>query len=277
MLNFSLTLSVYKNDNPIHFRAAMNSIVEQTIPPDEIVLTVDGPVTEAINEVINDFQHKINYLKVVRITENKGQGIAHKIGVERCSNQLIAMMDADDIAIHDRFEKQLQCLERHPDIDVLGGYIYEFIDRVDNVVGLRDVPLNDWDIKKYLKKRCPLNHVTVMFKKTALLKSGNYQDWYYNEDYYLWCRMVLAGCSFMNIPDVLVYVRIGKNMYNRRGGWKYFKSEVKLQRFMLDNKIINGYTYIINVFIRFVIQVVIGSSIRGFIFRNFFRKNKIIT
>jgi glycosyltransferase involved in cell wall biosynthesis len=250
----------------------MNSIIEQTIKPDEIVLTVDGPVTEAINEVINYFQSKVNNLKVIRMSKNQGLGIAHQIGVEHCSNQLIAIMDADDIAVPDRFEKQLWCFERYPDIDILGGYIYEFVDNIQNTVGLRIVPIEDKDIKKYLKWRCPMNHVTVMFKKDAVLKAGNYQDWYYDEDSYLFCRMYLAGCVFKNIPEILCYVRVGSAMYKRRGGIKFFKSEIKLMKFMLDNKIIKFYEYLINISARIVVQVVMPSFIRGVIFKFFFRK-----
>jgi glycosyltransferase involved in cell wall biosynthesis len=251
----------------------MNSIIEQTIPPDEIVLTVDGPVTEAIDEIINDFQHKINYLKVIRISENKGLGIAHQTGVDNCANQLIAIMDADDIAVPDRFEKQLQYFENFPDIDILGGYISEFINNTQNTVGLRIVPTEDKDIKKYLKWRCPMNHMTVMFRKDAVLKAGNYQDWYYDEDSYLFCRMYLAGCVFKNIPEILCYVRVGSDMYKRRGGIKYFKSEAKLMKFMLDNKIIRFPEYLINVFIRFVVQIAMPNFIRGIVFKIFFRKH----
>jgi glycosyltransferase involved in cell wall biosynthesis len=269
-------MSVYKNDNPLYFQYAMNSIIEQTIKPDEIVLTVDGPVTDAINEVINDFQHEINYLKVIRLSKNKGHGIAHQIGVDNCSNQLIAIMDADDIAVPDRFEKQLRCFEQYPDIDILGGYISEFINNIQNTVGLRIVPIEDKDIKKYLKWRCPMNHMTVMFKKDAVLKAGNYQDWYYDEDSYLFCRMYLAGCVFKNIPEILCYVRVGSDMYKRRGGIKLFKSEIKLMKFMLDNKIIKFHEYLINVSVRIVVQVVMPSSIRSVVFIFFFRKKFIV-
>jgi glycosyltransferase involved in cell wall biosynthesis len=274
MTTFSVTLAVYKNDNPLYFRSAMDSIIEQTIPPDEIVLTVDGPVTEAIDEVINDFQHKINYLKVIRMFENKGSGIAHQIGVDHCTNQLIAIMDADDIAVPDRFEKQLRCFKQYPDIDILGGYISEFInDNTKNTVGLRSVPTEDKDIKKYLKWRCPMNHVTVMFKKDAVLKAGNYQDWYYDEDSYLFCRMYLVGCVFKNIPEILCYVRVGSDMYKRRGSIKFFKSEAKLMKFILDNKIIKFHEYLINIFVRIVVQVLMPTFIRGVVFKIFFRKH----
>ncbi|GHU75432.1 glycosyl transferase [Spirochaetia bacterium] len=273
MIPFSVTISIYKSDNPDYFKMAMNSILNQTLPPDEIVLTIDGPISAELNNIAEEYAKLSPIFEIIRLQENRGLGFAHKIGVENCSNQLIAIMDSDDIAVSDRFEKQVQYLEEHPDVDIVGGYIYEFIDTIENIVGIRDVPLVDEDIKKYLKKRCPLNHVTVMFKKEAVLKCGNYQDWQFNEDYYLWCRMFLSGFQFGNIPDNLVYVRVGKDMYNRRGGWKYFKSEARLQKFMLDKKIINNYEYNINILTRFAVQIMLPNSIRGYIFRHFFRRD----
>jgi glycosyltransferase involved in cell wall biosynthesis len=271
MTTFSVTISVYKNDTPDHFSLAMNSIIEQTFPPNEIVLTIDGPISASLSDIISKYEKELCNLKIIRIPENKGQGIAHQIGVINCSHELIAIMDSDDIAVKDRFEKQIKCFEENPDIDILGGFIAEFIDDRDNIISIRSVPLEDNLIKKYLKRRCPFNQMTVMVRKNSVLNAGNYQDWYFEEDYYLWCRMFLNGCKFKNIPNILVYVRVGKAMYNRRGGWKYFKSEIKLQRFMLDNKIIIQFEYIINVVIRFVVQIIMPNTIRGLFFRYFFR------
>ncbi|MDR2556703.1 MAG: glycosyl transferase, partial [Bacteroidales bacterium] len=149
--------------------------------------------------------------------------------------------------------------------------ISEFINTVDNIVGIRIVPLLDKDIKTYLKKRCPFNHVTVMMKKSDVIKSGNYLDWFWNEDYYLWIRMMLAGCKFKNLNDILVNVRVGNDMYRRRGGKKYFQSEIRLQKYMLDNHIIGVVTYCCNVFIRLIIQILLPNKIRGIIFQKLFR------
>jgi glycosyltransferase involved in cell wall biosynthesis len=265
-------MSVYKNDIPEYFCIALDSIINQTMPPSEIVLTIDGPVLEDLNAAIAKYEKKYSLLKVVRLIENKGLGIAHQIGVNNCTNELIAVMDSDDIAVSNRFEKQVKCFMAEPNLDILGGYISEFVGQVDNVVGIREVPLDDKNIKNYLKWRCPLNHMTIMFKKSSVLKAGNYQDWHYDEDSYLFCRMYLVGCIFRNIPDILCHVRVGKEMYKRRGGWKYFASEAGLMRFMLNNKIIILYQYLINIFLRFVIQVLMPDNIRGFIFKYLFRK-----
>jgi len=275
MVSFSVTISLYKNDNPGHFKEAMDSILNQSFPPDEIVLTVDGPIPDVLNDIVDKYESELQNLIVIRMPENKGLGIAHQIGVDHCTKPLIAIMDSDDIAVSNRFEMQLRYFAEKPDVDIVGGYFSDFMGSIENVVGIRNVPSNDIDIKKYLKKRCPFNQSTVMFKKDSVLKSGNYKDWHFNEDYYLWCRMLLNGCTFGNIPAVLTNFRVGRDMYNRRGGWKYFKSEAKLQKFMLENKIINICEYMVNVMIRFAVQIVLQDRMRGFIYCHLFRRNNI--
>lgn len=268
---FSVAISVYKNDNPIYFDRALESITDQqTIKPNEIVLVVDGPVSEEIDSVIEKYTKKTN-LKVIRLETNGGLGNALKIATENCSSELIARMDSDDVAVSDRFEQQLCFFGQNPNIDIVGGNISEFIDNEENIVGYRIVPTSDAEIKKYLKKRCPLNHVSVMFKKSALEKAGGYLEWHCNEDYYLWVRMFLEGAVFLNTGTTLVNVRVGKEMYSRRGGRKYFKSEKKLQKYMLDQKVINRFTYISNVSKRFIVQCLLPNSLRGFVFRKMAR------
>ena len=111
-----------------------------------------------------------------------------------------------------------------------------------------------------------------MFRKAEVLAVGNYQDWHYNEDYYLWIRMAEAGCRFANLPDTLVNVRVGKDMYARRGGWTYFRSEAGLQRYMRQHKIISLPRFLFNVAVRFAVQVVMPNKVRGFVFQKLFRK-----
>ncbi|MGB3260089.1 glycosyltransferase [Paenisporosarcina sp.] len=268
---FSVSMCVYKNDNPEHFKEALESIVNQTLKPNEVVLVVDGPVPNSINAVINSYE-KESYFKIIRLTENVGHGNARRIGLKNCFNELIALMDADDICVPDRFEKQVKCFEQNQEISIVGGNIAEFIDSVNNIVGIREVPQNNEEIKQYMKKRCPFNQMTVMFKLSEVNKAGGYKDWYHNEDYYLWIRMHQNGAIFMNLKDSLVLVRVGKEMYSRRGGWKYFVSETNLQKYMLNNKIIYYTTFVKNVLVRFILQVLMPNSIRGFVFKKFARK-----
>ncbi len=270
---FSATIGCYKNDNPKDFETAFLSIYNQTVRPDEIIITVDGPIPPELDAVVTRFETE--YLAVIlRSEQNNGQGIAHSMAVSHAKYDWIAIMDADDISVPDRFEKQLAVIADHPEISVLGGQIDEFIGTPDNVVGIRNVPLEDYMIKRYLRIRCPFNHMSILLNTHMVKEAGNYQGWHYNEDYFLYCRMLEKGAVFCNLPDILCHVRVGKEMYERRGGWRYFKSEAKLQGWMYKHKIIAFPRYCINVAIRLCVQVFMPNWLRGFVFQKLFRKHK---
>lgn len=272
-IKFSVAMCTYGKDNPQWLTAAVDSILNQSVLPSEVVLVVDGPVPDILDAVICKYEANPIF-KVVRLEKNMGHGDARRISLENCSNELVAIMDSDDISAADRFEKQSILFAKDSSLAIVGGNITEFIGEPTNIVGKRVVPMNDNDIKEYLKYRCPMNLVTVMFKKTLIESVGGFIDWFCEEDYYLWLRMYLAGMKFANIPENLVNVRVGKDMYNRRGGIKYFKSEARLQKFMLDNKIIGFGTYLSNVAKRLIVQVLMPNKIRGFIFKKFAREKQ---
>lgn len=269
-MNFSVAMCVYGGDNPFFFDQAINSVINNTVTPNEIILVIDGPITNTHENIINKYN---NLLTVYRFKENQGHGNARRKSLELCNNELVAIMDADDICCHDRFERQIRAFIENPLVSIVGGQIEEFISSTENKVGKRIVPLNDKEIKTYIKKRCPMNLVTVMFKKEDIDSVGGFIDWYCEEDYYLWLRMYLANMVFANISDVLVYVRVGKDMYKRRGGWRYFKSEMSLQNYMLKNKIIKIDRWILNISQRFILQVLMPNSLRGFVFKKLARSN----
>lgn len=269
---FSVAMCVYGGDKPEWFDEALTSVTEQTVKPDEIVLVVDGPVPESIRNVIEKHKATFGNLNAVYLTENVGHGNARRKSLENCKYNLVALMDADDICVENRFEQQLAIFASSPDVSIVGGNINEFIDSADNVVGKRIVPQNDSAIKEYLKRRCPFNQMTVMFKKEDVYAAGGYVDWYCNEDYYLWLRMFEKSSRFANTGTVLVNARVGKEMYQRRGGLRYFKSEAKLQKYMYDKKIIGFLTYTTNVMKRLIVQVLLPNKIRGFVFRKFARE-----
>ena len=270
-LKFSVSMCVYGKDNPTYFKRSIESIFNQTLLPDEIVLTVDGPVPQEIDDVIDWAEKTFKSFIVVRLERNMGHGEARRQGLSNCTNDYVAIMDADDNAVNTRFENQIRFLIQHPEVDVLGGQINEFVDDIDNVVGKRIVPLSHKDICEYMKKRCPFNQVTVIFKKSKVEEVGGYIDWYCDEDYYLWIRMYLAGCTFANIDENLVNVRVGKDMYARRGGRKYYKSEKNLFKYMYKHKVISWAAYQKAKFIRFVVQVLMTNRTRQWFFKKFAR------
>lgn len=268
---FSVSMCVYGKDNPNWFKIAVDSILNQTCKPSEVVLVVDGPVPDELNNVIKKYE-QMSLFKVIRLKENQGHGNARRIGLSNCKYELVALMDADDISVSDRFFKQLNQFHFENDLGIVGGNILEFIEEPTHPIAKRCVPTIDIKIKKYMKNRCPMNQMTVMFKKSIIESVGGYIDWYCNEDYYLWIRLALQKIKFANIDDILVNVRVGKKMYQRRGGIKYFKSESKLQRYMLKNKVISFPRYLINILKRFIIQVLTPNKLRGWIFQKFARE-----
>lgn len=263
---FSVLLCVCDKDDSGYFRDALESVLNQTRTPDEVVVVVDGPVRPSLDQVIGEYETRSGF-RVIRIPMNTGHGNARRVGMESCTHDLIALMDADDLSVPDRFEKQLGCFGQIENLSVVGGSIREFVHDVSNVVGVRRVPLDDLAIRDYMRRRCPFNQVTVMLRRPDVLKAGGYLDWYCDEDYYLWLRMAQCGAVFHNLSDCLVHVRVDEQMYRRRGGWRYFVSEARLQTYMLRNRIIGPFTFAGNVMVRFVVQVMMPNRIRSWFYR----------
>ena len=273
MEKYSVLMSLYEKEKPEYLRLALNSMLNQTAKPDEIVLVLDGPLTEDLYAVTEEYKEKYTGLFNIVVNEkNLGLGRALNKGLAACKNELVARMDTDDISKPKRCEKQLKMFREDKELSIVGGQIEEFIETTENITGKRVVPCCDAEIKAYMKKRCPFNHMTVMFKKSDVLEAGNYQEWFWNEDYYLWIRLALSGKKFANLPETLVNVRIGKEMYKRRGGKKYFKSERDIQKLMYDKGLISYPRYFINVAERLAVQVLMPNSLRGAVFKLFARK-----
>lgn len=274
MKPFSIITSVYKNDKPDYVRVALDSmLVEQSVKPTEIVLVRDGLVPVTLEAVLNEYETRYpDVFNIIRLEQNGGLGNALKLGVEKAKYDIIARMDSDDICLSNRFELQLKYMELHPNVDIIGGQMTEFIDTPDNIIGKRIVPCTNDEIYNFMKNRCALNHVTVMFRKETVLKAGNYQDWFWNEDYYLWVRMMMNKCVFANLSDVLVNVRSGTDQYARRGGRRYYESEKGIKKLQLENRMISKKEYIYYVAQRYILQILMPNWLRGWVFRTLARK-----
>ncbi len=224
MIKFSVLMSVYYKESPDNLIECFESLLRQTQPANEWVLVLDGPLTLELDKVIQEYVSKYpKLIKIVALEKNVGLGLALREGVCHCSHDYIARMDTDDICVNTRFEKQIEFLETHSDVDICGGQIAEFEGSVENVIAIRKVPLEDDKIKKYQRTRCAFNHVTVFFKKQAVLSAGNYENAPLTEDDMLWARMILANKKMANLPEILVYVRVGRDMIKRRGGLAYYR------------------------------------------------------
>lgn len=265
--NFSVLMSLYIKEKPEYFRACMESVLYQTVMPDEIVIVKDGPVTEDLDAVLNEYVcENPSLYTIVPLKTNRGLGLALAEGILHCKNELVARMDTDDICRKDRFELQLAEFQKNPQLDICGSHIVEFETDVSNIVARRTVPLTDEDIKKYQKRRDGVNHMTVMYKKSKVLAAGNYQSCMLMEDTYLWVRMILAGATFMNIDDSLVYARIGKDMYERRGGWSYFLKYKQGRDKVKATGYIGWFDYYYTMLVQFIVALV-PNKVRGFVFK----------
>ena len=270
MEKFSVLMSVYHRDNAVYLKEALNSIFDQSILPTEIILVKDGLLSQELNSVIDYFVEKYSSVKIVELLDNQGLGRALNEGLKYCSCDLIARMDADDISKFKRFEKQIEMFERYPKLDIVGAWVDEFRDDVSNVVSVRALPELHNSIFCYAKKRCPLNHPVVMFKKHAVLAVGGYMHFPLFEDYYLWARMLINGAMFYNIQESLLLFRSSEEMFKRRGGLKYAISELNLQREFARMGFINYYELFRNVTIRFVSRL-IPNKVREFVYLKLLR------
>lgn len=270
-MDFSVLMSVYAKEVPEHLDEALASVFGQTLPPNEVVLVEDGPLTEGLEKVIASYRQKHSELKIVPLERNCGLGEALRIGLENCSFDVVARMDSDDICKPNRFEKQIRYWESHPDLDVLGCWIDEFSTTKEHVESRRKLPETDKELKRFMKWRCPFNHMTVVFRKKAVLGVGSYQPFYLLEDYYLWNRLANAGCRFANLGESLLWARGGAGMLSRRGGWKYMRSENRLFGFMLRSGRINWWEYCVNVSMRSCVRL-IGNRGRQVLYGLFLRK-----
>jgi len=274
MAGLSVLMSLYIKEKPGYVEECFQSLLRQTVKADEWVVVEDGPLTDELYAVLEKYEKEYpGLIKRVPLKENRGLGLALQAGVPECSNDLIARMDTDDIAREDRFEKQLEEFKNDPDLDITGSHIDEFEDTPDTIVAKRTVPLTDEAIKKYQKRRDGFNHMTVMYKKKAVLDAGNYQSCPLMEDTYLWVRMMKNGVKCSNVDDSLVFARIGKAMFDRRGGWAYFKKYRTGRKMVYATGYISWSDYAVSVMVQFIVALVPGR-LRGWIFKKMLHGKK---
>lgn len=248
---YSVVMSVYHKEKPEYLKQAIASIQAQTLPTDDFVLVCDGPLNDALDAVIAKKQQEMGkILNVVRLAKNGGLGNALNEGIKHCKNELVARMDSDDIAYQDRCEKQIAVFYKHPEVSICSGIVEEFTCTPDVVDAKRVPPEVHEEIVEFAKKRNPFNHPCVMYKKSAVEAVGSYQDFYLLEDYYLWLRMLMAGYQGYNIQESLLHMRAGSDMYLRRAGWKYAKTQARLFKFMKSQGFIDEGQYIKSCVIR---------------------------
>ncbi len=223
MENYSVLMSLYVKEKPEYLRLAIDSMLSQTVMPDEIVIVEDGPLNEELYEILKEYGEKITR---VRIGKNLGLGLALNEGLKACRNELIARMDTDDISKPDRCEKQLKRFEEQPELAIVGAWVEEFAVSPEQVVSVRTVPTDASAIYNFAKKRSAFNHPAVMYRRSAVLAQGGYANLRRNQDVDLFGRMLYAGCKAENIGEALLWFRCNDDLAKRRKSWENTRSYI---------------------------------------------------
>lgn len=267
-INFSVLLSVYNKEEPDNLRLALDSILDQILLPNEIILVLDGYINNKLLLVIDEFKNKTNLIHTIPLHKNMGLGTALQIGLESCKYEWVARMDTDDICYKDRFQVQIDFIKDNVDVSVLSCGIQEFNYEPGDLGIYRIGPTVN--LKRFAKYRNPLNHVTVFFRKSHVLNAGSYQHMPYFEDYYLWIRMLVLGYKIQNITAPLVHVKIGNDMIGRRHGWQYFKHEYNFLKSIYKLHFLTLSEFYLQVIIKFPIRM-LPKFISKLIYKFFLR------
>jgi len=260
---FSVLMSIYFKEKPENLEACLKSLMNQSRVADEVVIVEDGPISSDLKVVVENFRKSLN-IKSVCLSKNMGLAYALNEGLLHCSYDLVARMDSDDICVDNRFEKQMLFMNSNPNISASSGCVDEFNDNEDVIVSRRVLPLNNDDLVEFSKKRSPLSHPAVIFRKKNIFLVGGYPD-IYPEDYILWVKLISKGYEIANLPDTLVKMRTGKDFISRRG-WLFLKGEIKVYRYMYKIGFLNLFEFISASFLKSLVRLS-PNLIKSFLYK----------
>jgi glycosyltransferase involved in cell wall biosynthesis len=265
---FSILMAVYHKDDPSLFRVALESVYNNKLQPASVVVVQDGPVGKALSNVISEYKLRQSF-RLIELPVNKGLANALNTGLLHIATPFVLRADADDYNLPDRFEKQISMLESG--YDLVGGAIME-VDKTGKSIAIRSVPTSQDEIRRFISKRNPFNHMTVAYRRSAVTDLGGYPDIFLKEDYALWASMLSNGAKMINLDDVLVNATAGSEMYKRRGGVKYVRSEIDMQTFLIKKGLQSALGAIFIGVSRSMVFLM-PAFLRGFIYEKFLRKS----
>lgn len=270
---FSVLISIYRTERPVILERCLRSIWDdQLVKPSQIVLVIDGPVHTDLLRVIECFKARlVSIVDVIQLKQNKGLGEALAVGLKHVRYDLVARMDTDDVSLPNRFQAQLDFMLQNEGVHVLGSHVEEFNSDPMEITGTRRVPLYHADIVKTAKYRNPMNHPSVMYRKSRVIDSGGPLKFVGFDDYFLWVRMIQNGAEFRNLDSVLVRLQAGPNLLLRRSGLKYAKMELNFQRTILRLGFIGNQRFIFNLMSRFAVRLLPNAIL--FVLYKRFRKS----
>ena len=271
---FSLLMSVYGGDDPGFLEDAYRSVVhDQSRAPDDVVLVQDGPVPERLAATITSLVAASPMpVRHLVLDANVGLGPALDKGLAACGHDIVARMDADDVALPNRFEVQVPIVEGG--VDIVGSSLLEFGADPADIVGRRVPPLGDQEIRRYSRFHQPFNHPTIVYRKSAVQAVGGYRSLALMEDYLLFAKMIQSGCRVANVEEPLVLYRVGAGAYARRGGVTLLKSEWRLQRRLRAQGFTTRTQFVRNILVRGGYRLV-PEPLRRFAYRRWIAPRRV--
>jgi glycosyltransferase involved in cell wall biosynthesis len=268
--DFTVLLAVYKRDDPFLFRKALTSVYSNSLQPQELLVVADGELTVDLISIISEFSVS-HSLRLVQLPLNIGLAGALNTGLSRIQTKYTVRADADDLNHPERFEFLIAKLREG--FDLVGSAIRE-VDKAGTVIAYRSCPLTESEIRVFVRKRNPFNHMTVGYRTAAVLEAGGYPSIHLKEDYALWATMLSNGCSVCNLGAVLVNATAGTEMFRRRGGMRYAMAEVALQLHLVRCRLKSPLSALIDGVLRSIIFL-LPNALREFFYLKFFRTQKV--
>jgi len=266
-------MPVYFKDNPGWLKTAIDSMLAQTLPPSEFVIVKDGKITNELEKVLIEYADRYPALfKITGFEENRGVGLASRLGVEACAFDYIARMDADDFCAPERIEKQFEAYKKNEKLGAAGCMVDEFIGEPGNITSHVILPEKHEDIVRFARKRCPIRHSALLMKKEALVACGNYGDIRIGEDYDIIVKLIMHGYEIYNVPEVLVYMRTSPDFFKRRGGIRFLKKIYKLKNNFRNIGFYSRFDFIRSFSVHMLVCLM-PNFLRDFVYRKLLRKS----
>jgi glycosyltransferase involved in cell wall biosynthesis len=272
-MKLSVLISVYDKESPVFFDQCLESLAQQTLPASEVVIVEDGPLGKELRSMIDAWRSMLPIVSL-RMPAHVGLGTALRAGLYACEGEYVARMDSDDICVPERFERQVTYLDANREVDVVGAAIAEFQQNPSMPQAIRRLPASGEALRRFARSRTPMNHMTVVFRRSSVVAAGNYESWQGFEDYHLWARMLTLGYQLRNLNEVLVFVRCGNGMQGRRGGLDYLKREIRFQSFLRRMGLLDMAGSVWNILIRGPVRLA-PSSIRALLYRSLLRTRPV--
>ncbi|MDY4948209.1 MAG: glycosyltransferase [Clostridium cadaveris] len=272
MEKYSVLMSLYIKEKPEYLEQSIDSMLNQTVKPDEIVIVEDGPLTDELLDVLKKYKNEHpRIFNIVKSKKNLGLGLALNLGLKNCKNELVARMDTDDISKPDRCEKQLQLFRNNSELVLVGSYIDEFYSDPSEIISTRRVPTEYKEIYEFAKRRSAFNHPTVMYKKSKIIAQGGYSNLRRNQDVDLFGRMLFTGYKAANINESLLLFRSNDDLSRRRKSWENTKSYIstiaKLRS--IGYSTLNDYVIVT---LGQILMFICPINVQNWLYRKFLRK-----